>query len=236
LQIKHYEEEVFMSSASTETVQAAVWKGQFGRDYTDRNTYDPEGLDGLYLKNYGVSRRAINQTFLQGIPKATSFLEVGCNIGNQLLLLQDMGYSNLSGVELQPYAIEIAQKRLPQAALSLGSALSLPYEDASFDVVFTSGVLIHISPKDLPRALDEIHRCSRTFIWGLEYFSSDAVEVPYRDHDSLLWKMDYARRYLERFSDLELIREQRLPYLQNDNEDAVFLLKKAHCAMFTEEA
>jgi pseudaminic acid biosynthesis-associated methylase len=215
-----------MSSASTETVQSAVWKGQFGRDYTDRNTCEPDGLDALYLKNYGISRRAINQTFLQHIPKTASFLEVGCNTGNQLLLLQEMGYSNLSGVELQPYAIELARKRLPQASLLLGSALSLPYEDVSFEVVFTSGVLIHISPDHLPRALDEIHRCSRRFIWGLEYFSSDAVEIPYRNRSGLLWKMDYARRYLERFADLELVREQRLPYLQSENQDTVFLLKK----------
>lgn len=216
-----------MSSASPETIQSTVWKGQFGRDYTDRNTCDPEALDALYLKNYGVSRRAINEKFLQDIPKSASFLEVGCNTGNQLLLLQEMGYSNLAGVELQPYAIELARKRLPQASLSLGSALSLPYEDGRFDVVFTSGVLIHISPGDLPRALEQIYRCSRSFIWGLEYFSSDAVEIPYRNHSGLLWKMNYARRYLEQFANLELVREQNLPYLQSENRDTVFLLKKA---------
>jgi hypothetical protein len=43
-----------------------------------------------------------------------------------------------------------------------------------------------------------------------------------------LWKMDYARRYLERFVDLKLVREQRLRYLQGENQDTVFLLKKAH--------
>lgn len=217
-----------MSSASSETTQSAIWKGQFGRDYTDRNTSDPEGLDALYLKNYGISRRALNQDFLHEIPKDATFLEVGCNTGNQLLLLQEMGYPNLSGVELQPYAFALAQKRLPRVSLALGSVLSLPYADASFDMVFTSGVLIHISPDDLPRALDEIYRCSRAFIWGLEYFSSTEVEIPYRNHSHLLWKMDYARRYLERFNDLEIVREQRLPYLQSDNQDTVFLLKKIH--------
>jgi len=215
-----------MSSASPETAQSATWKGQFGRDYTDRNTWDPVELDALYLKNYGISRRALNHDFLHDIPKDTSFLEVGCNTGNQLLLLQAMGFSNLSGIELQPYAFALAQKRLARVSLALGSVLSLPYEDASFNVVFTSGVLIHISPDDLPRALDEIYRCSSCYIWGLEYFSSTEVEIPYRNHSHLLWKMDYARRYLERFKDLELVREQRLPYLQSDNQDTVFLLKK----------
>jgi pseudaminic acid biosynthesis-associated methylase len=209
-----------------ETEQTIVWKGDFGREYTDRNTLDTEALNQLYRRNYGITKREINESFLRDIPKEASFLEVGCNSGNQLLLLQEMGYSSLSGVELQPYALEIARKRLPGVSLQLGSALSLPHEDSSFDIVFTSGVLIHIGPNDLARAMDEIHRCSRKYIWGMEYYSADAAEVAYRGHKQLLWKMDYARQYLERFPDLELVREQRLPYLENKNVDAVFLLRK----------
>jgi pseudaminic acid biosynthesis-associated methylase len=214
------------ASNAAETEQTAIWKGDFGHEYTDRNTLGPEGLDELCRRNYGISRREINESFLRGIPKDASFLEVGCNSGNQLLRLQHMGYTNLSGVELQPYALEIARQRLPGVSLQLGSALSLPHEAASFEVVFTSGVLIHISPKDLPRAMEEIYRCSRRYIWGMEYYSSDVAEVAYRGHNRLLWKMDYARNYLERFPDLELVRQQRLPYVENKNIDAVFLLRK----------
>ncbi len=209
-----------------ETEQTIVWKGDFGREYTDRNTLDVEALNQLHRRNYGISKREINASFLRDIPKGAAFLEVGCNAGNQLLLLLEMGFTNLAGVELQPYALEIAQRRLPRVALKSGSALSLPYENFSFDVVFTSGVLIHIGPKDLPRAMDEIYRCSRSYIWGMEYYSADVAEVSYRGHSQLLWKMNYARQYLERFPDLELVREQRLPYLENKNVDAVFLLRK----------
>ena len=209
-----------------ETQQSAVWKGTFGREYSDRNTFDPEALDQLCRKNYGVTRRAINEGVLREIPRNASFLEVGCNTGNQLLLLERMGYSNLAGVEVQSYALEIARRRVPDAELALASALCLPYADSAFDVVFTSGVLIHISPEDLPRAMDEIYRCSRSYIWGLEYYAAEATEVRYRDCSGLLWKMDYARRYLERFSALKLVREQRLPYRENQNIDSVFLLRK----------
>lgn len=212
--------------AAAETAQIAVWKGQFGHDYTDRNTFEAKALDELYRKNYGITRTEINHAFLQNLSKDASFLEVGCNTGNQLLLLQRMGYANLSGIEVQPYALEIANTRLRNVPLMRGSALSLPYDDLSFDVVFTSGVLIHISPEDLPRAMDEIHRCARIYIWGLEYYAPTITEVRYRNNDGLLWKMDHARRYLERFHDLELIREQRIPYLQNENVDSVFLLKR----------
>lgn len=213
---------------SGETAQTAVWKSDFGREYTDRNTLDNEALNNLYRKNHGISRTEINQAFLCGIAKDATFLEAGCNTGNQLMLLREMGYSNLSGVELQPYALEIARHRLPGISLKLGSVLSLPYEDASFDVVFTSGVLIHIAPHDLSRVVDEIYRCSRDYIWGMEYYAPETAEVSYRGHGGLLWKMDFARRYLERFANLELVREQRLPYLENANVDSVFLLKKKH--------
>ena len=211
---------------ASQTAQAAVWKSEFGRQYTERNTFDTDALNELYRKNYGITRRELNEASLRGIAKDASFLEVGCNTGNQLVLLQDMGYSNLSGVELQPYALEIAHLRLPGVPLKLGSALALPYGSSSFEVVFTSGVLIHVAPEDLPRAMDEIHRCAQTYIWGLEYYAPKASEVRYRGHSGLLWKMDYARRYLERFPDLELVREQRLRYLENANVDTLFLLRK----------
>lgn len=213
-------------STSAETAQTKIWNADFGREYTDRNTLDVEDLDSLYRRYFGIARTAINQDFLRTIPKDATFLEVGCNAGNQLLLLQRMGYSNLSGIELQPYALEIARSRTGNISLAQGSALSIPYGDASFDIVFTSGVLIHISPEDLPRAMDEIHRCARKFIWGMEYYAPSITEVNYRGHNQLLWKMDYTQKYLSRFNDLELAREQRIPYLEGANVDTVFLLKK----------
>ncbi len=215
-----------MNTAQMSTAQTEVWRGEFGRDYTDRNTLDVDALDALYRKNYGLTRTQINQNFLSSISKNASFLEVGCNTGNQLLLLQRMGYTNLSGLELQPYALEIARSRTRNVSLAQGSALAIPHPDASFDLVFTAGVLIHIAPDDLPRAMDQVHRCARTFIWGLEYYAPDVTEVNYRNHSRLMWKMDYARRYLQRFEDLELVREQHIPYLEGPNVDTVFLLRK----------
>ena len=147
--------------------------------------------------------------------------------GNQLLLLRGMGFSNLSGVELQPYALEIARSRLPNVALGQGSALAIPHGDDCFDVVFTSGVLIHIAPEDLPRAMDEIHRCAQDLSSGGWNTTSPSVtEVNYRSHTGLLWKMDYARRYLERFKDLELARERHVPYIEGPH-DTVFLLERS---------
>jgi len=52
------------------------------------------------------------------------------------------------------------------------------------------------------------------------------MEVAYRGHQSLLWKADFARLYLDLFDDLDLVRVERLPYLENANVDAMFLLSR----------
>jgi pseudaminic acid biosynthesis-associated methylase len=142
------------------------------------------------------------------------------------MLLQAQGFTRLTGIEVQSYALEGARSRLANVTLQQGSALSLPFDDNSFDVVFTSGVLIHIAPQDIPQAMKEIHRCARRYIWGAEYFSSDLTPIPYRGNDGLLWKADYVKRYLALFSDLGLVKQRHLPYLTSENLDTVFLLRK----------
>lgn len=209
-----------------ETLQAQVWQGEFGQAYTDRNTLEPSQLDALWATNYGITRTQITELFLSDIPKHAAILEVGCNIGNQLKLLQELGYTNLAGVELQPYALDRAKARLQGVVLRRGSVLALPFQDAGFDVVFTSGVLIHIAPEHLAQAIGEIHRCSKRYVWGSEYFANELTPVNYRGHEGLLWKADYARMYLAEFKDLRRVRECHLRYLANDHVDSVFLLEK----------
>jgi pseudaminic acid biosynthesis-associated methylase len=209
-----------------ETDQACVWIGEFGREYTDRNDQTPAELDHFYQETYGIARRTLNENFLPEVPKRARILEVGCNTGTQLLVLQEMGYTNLCGIELQNYALDHAKARLPGCELIQGSALSIPYPDKDFDLVFTSGVLIHIAPSDLLRAMEEIHRCSKNWIWGFEYYSPVPTEISYRGHRQLLWKMDFAKKYCEQFEDLELLSEERLPYRNDANVDSMFLLRR----------
>jgi pseudaminic acid biosynthesis-associated methylase len=212
--------------AVLDTDQARVWMGEFGREYTDRNNQTPAELDYFYQEHYGITRRKLNEEFLREVPKDARILEVGCNMGTQLLMLQEMGYSNLHGIEIQSYALERAKQRLPRAELIQASALSIPHPDNYFDVVFTSGVLIHIAPSDLSRVMAEIHRCSSVWIWGFEYYSPKAAEIPYRGHAQLLWKTDFAKHYCEQFADVELVKEERLHYRNDHNVDSMFLLRR----------
>jgi pseudaminic acid biosynthesis-associated methylase len=212
------------------TSQLQHWRGEFGRAYTDRNSLSPAALDALYRKNFGVARSELNQRFLASIPRDARILEVGCNEGNQLCALLEMGFHHLYGIEVQEYALRRARNRLDNGRLALATAFEIPFPDGFFDLVFTSGVLIHIAPPDLPKALREIHRCAGAYIWGLEYYSPHPVEVNYRGHQSLLWKADYAGLYLNLFGDLDPVRREQIPYLEDSNVDCMFLLSKKKTA------
>ena len=209
-----------------ETYQMKIWSGEFGKEYTDRNSLPPEEMDDLYLKTYGVTRTEINNHFLSKLDRSASILEVGANIGTQLTLLQKTGFINLFGIELQKYAVRIALQSVKNINIFQGSAFDIPFADQSFDLVYTSGVLIHLHPKDIIHALKEIYRCTKKYIWGFEHYSEKYEDVNYRGHDNLLWNADYANIYLQTFPDLVLIEEKRYKYLQSDNVDSVFLLQK----------
>jgi hypothetical protein len=93
--------------------------------------------------------------------------------------------------------------------------------------VFTSGVLIHIAPNDLERILDEMYRVSKRYIWGFEYFAEECTEIEYRGHKNRLWKNDFLRLWQDRHPSLKLLKQRKVPYLDSDNVDLMFLLAKS---------
>ncbi|MBI3307201.1 MAG: methyltransferase domain-containing protein [Candidatus Omnitrophica bacterium] len=210
-----------------ETKQIGKWTTDFGKEYTKRNfPADLEGLESMYKNRFRLTRTEMNQRFLKSVDHSARILEVGANTGNQLMCLKRMGFSNLFGIEPQAEAIELSKCKSEGILLLQGTAFDIPFEDGEFDLVFTSGVLIHIAPSDLPSAMKEIYRVSKKYIWGFEYWSEQWTEISYRGQNDLLWKTDYAREYRKLFPDLSLIQKEKFKYSGEENQDAMFLLKK----------
>ena len=202
------------------------WRGKFGKEYTIRNALTLDEMEALYQKNYGLSRTEINSKFIGNLDRSIRILEVGSNIGNQLLCLQEMGFSKLYGIELQEYAVEFSKSRTKRINIIQGSAFDIPFKDSYFDLVFTSGVLIHIAPADLSLVMKEIVRSSKKSIMGFEYYADTCTEIPYRGSTDLLWKNNFCKIYLDNFSHLNLVREEKYKYLDSENIDSMFLLEK----------
>lgn len=210
------------------TDQIKTWTGEFGRAYTDRNRFETlDEINAFYATRFGRSRDDLNRDWLGFLPRETRVLEVGANVGNQLRALQHIGFRDLHGIEIQRRCVEEAERLKPGIDIVEGSGFEIPFPAASFDLVFTSGVLIHIAPDDLPRIMGEIYRVSRRYIFGLEYYAPQTQEILYRNQSGLLWKGDYAALYGRQFPDLKLLREERLPYRDDSgNVDQLFLLEK----------
>ncbi len=172
--------------------QLQMWQGDFGKAYTDRNLAD------AHQRSTGFAK------MLSGLP-LRGVLEVGCNRGHNLAAIAEVLGTGveLAGVEPNPYALQIAQ-RIPGIRAVSGNAYALPFPDAGFDLVFTCGVLIHIPPSDLPRAIAEIYRVSRRYILAVEYFSPEDTAIDYRGHKDLLFKGDFKKYYQQQFPSLRL--------------------------------
>ncbi|MCC6563347.1 methyltransferase type 11, partial [Candidatus Uhrbacteria bacterium] len=86
--------------ASSLPKQAAAWSSDFGNAYVTRNPQSIEEIEQLYAKDYAVSRRSMNEAFLGPLDRSIRILEVGANIGSQLELLRQMGFTNSIGVDV----------------------------------------------------------------------------------------------------------------------------------------
>lgn len=208
------------------TTQMKKWSGDFGHEYTDRNTFTVDQLNQVYTKEFGISATKLYLDFLGGLPRDIRILEVGSNSGNMLILLRSLGFENVYGIEVNRYAIEKCRTRTKEVNIIEGSALDIPFKDGYFDLVFTAGVLIHISPEDIKKVVSEIYRCSRKYIMGCEFYADSYQELDYRGNKDLLWKTDFHKLYKKIFSDLKLLKECRIRYVGTDKENSMYLMEK----------
>jgi pseudaminic acid biosynthesis-associated methylase len=207
------------------TAQEEFWSGQFGDQYTDRNI----NIDQQTFEKFGITRTSMNQQFLSGLD-ITKVLEVGCNRGEQLnlLWLHDNGTKDLYGIDINEYALHEARENNLSLNVIKGSALDIPFKDNYFDLVYTSGVLIHIHPDNLKQVMSEIYRTSKKYIWGMEYWNSKCEEINYRGNGGFLWKNSFRRLYQKYFPDLKLVQQEFYGYKDDiRNIDIMFLLEKS---------
>lgn len=86
-------------------------------------------------------------------------LEIGIGVGTDFINWARSG-AELTGLDLTAEAIALGKERLAleglEATLQQGDAESLPFDDATFDLVYSYGVLHHTP--NTPKSLDEVFR------------------------------------------------------------------------------
>lgn len=120
-------------------------------------------------------------------PVAESILEVGCNSGPNLALLQEeLRDVKLAGIDLNEESIWIAKTGLPSVDLRTASVLNIPFKDKSFDVVLADAVLMYVHGDDWERALSELDRVAKNAIILCEWGSNKKQEIKH-----FHWARDY---------------------------------------------
>lgn len=175
------------------STQLESWRGLFGNAYTERNAVTAERLR-IYTRAYA----AIWQHIATDPP--ASILECGCNVGIGLRALSNITSAELSAIEPNDKARAIAASSgvAPKSRIVEGIVQDIPFPDNSFELAFTSGVLIHVSPDDLDAALSELARVSRKYVLMIEYYSKNLEEIDYRGQHEMLWKADYGALFMEK--------------------------------------
>ena len=178
------------------TEQEAFWAGEFGNAYIDRNQGEQ-----IFAGNLALFSQVLGRTHAVG-----SVLELGANIGVNLQAIHALlPNARLEAVEINAKAV----KRLRETPFVSGvyqqSILDYPFEERTYDLVFTKGVLIHLDPSVLPQVYDRMLASSVRYVMVAEYYNPSPMGIGYRGHSNKLFKRDFAGEMLERFPNLRLV-------------------------------
>ena len=199
--------------------QEEFWAGEFGDQYLIRNKITPDILSSR-IANWAKMLKNIN-------PKPKTILELGCNIGANLLALKTLLPNvNIEAVEINKKAADIASK----TGCKIYNTSILNFKsNTKYDLCFTSGVLIHINPEVLNDVYQIIYNLSNSYIILSEYYNPTPIDVIYRGNKDKLFKRDFAGEMLDIYKNL-LLLDYGFFYHRDEltkGDDATwFLLKK----------
>ena len=175
--------------------QEVFWQQVFGADYIARNK-----SEGLLASNIVLFSKILEKK-----RQPVAVLELGANIGMNVRALKLLFPEQVhAAIEINPQACEELAKVVDEGNLFSGSIFDVEI-DRTFDLDFTKGVLIHISPDLLPSVYEKMAKWSNKYVLMIEYFNPTPVTVNYRGHENRLFKRDFAGEFLDSYPDFSLV-------------------------------
>ena len=177
------------------TEQENFWTSDFGLDYIERN----QGEQLL------ASNLAYFSKILDACGPIQSIFEVGANVGMNVMALQKLlPYGRISALEINSQAAAKLREILSEDCVFEGSILDYNSTE-TFDLVFTKGVLIHISPDHLATAYQKLAESSKKYVLIGEYYNPTPVCLDYRGHQNKLFKRDFCGDFLDAHPEFSLV-------------------------------
>jgi len=182
-------------SEQFKTEQERFWAGQFGREYSERNSPDK-----FLAANVAMFARIFSR-----LDNLKSVIELGANIGLNLEAIESLlPEVQMEAVEINADACQILKQRLPKVGVSQASLLDYRPR-ARFDLVLIKGVLIHINPQQLPLVYEQLAALSARYVVIAEYYNPTPVSIEYRGHNDRLFKRDFAGEFLDKYPEFKIV-------------------------------
>jgi len=99
------------------TEQQKFWLSNFGKNYLKRNL-TRDDFNKLFKDQSGFDIEKPFIDFFSNLDRNLEILEFGCNVGLKLEILKEMGFKNLTGIDINKDALEIAKTNNPQIIFS----------------------------------------------------------------------------------------------------------------------
>src|SRR6266481_7279809 len=150
--------EIDSNSDLKERVRAFWQAHPCGTKFSDAEMGSPEFFERVEAHRYTKEWHIPEAADFAGA-RGSSILEIGCGMGTDGAQFAQAG-AQYTGIDLTQAAIDLARKRFELSGLvgefRVADAENLDFADASFDRVYSHGVLNHTP--DTARAISEIHR------------------------------------------------------------------------------
>ncbi len=187
----------------------------FASDYRDilRDNIKITGVDSDYFSDHKI--RVLQEYENYSNLDQIKFLDFGCGDGNSSkFFTKHFQKGQYVGIDISVESIEIANKNIAKnVAFKHFDGLSIPFEDNSFDMVFTACVLHHIEFINHPQIFKEILRVlkpgGKFYIFEHNPFNPitrSIVNTCQFDEDAVLLYPNYTRNTLAKngFSDISI--------------------------------
>ena len=99
-----------------------------------------------------------------GLENKRKILDVGCGTGAVTFDIAFSTKGKVTGIDNDPEKLQEAEKtlaKIPNIKLMKADVLELPFNDETFDLVVFNIVMMHVKPKNQPRAMAEMVRVTK---------------------------------------------------------------------------
>jgi demethylmenaquinone methyltransferase/2-methoxy-6-polyprenyl-1,4-benzoquinol methylase len=117
------------------------------------------GLYAEYDRPGWEEARAELEGWIDGLPPART-LDVACGTGFMTRHLR----GEVTGLDQSESMIEVAREQAPNADFVVGDALNLPFEDGTFDRLYTGYFYCHLEEQERKRFHAEARRVARELV------------------------------------------------------------------------